>query len=354
MEDLLLLWQSYSFLGNTIWQYIIALGYFVLALLVLHIFRSVVVLKLQKLAKKTENTFDDAVIACVHGLRARFYIVLSVYLASMHVALTDLGQNILGVVVLLIVVSEVAGVFGCLIDFFIDLYVAKMPKSGREHARSMLRILRGAILLVVWALAFLVILSNLGINVTALIASMGIGGIAIALALQNVLSDIFSSFSIFIDKPFQIGDYIVIGDKDGIVKSIGLKTTRLETLRGEVLVMPNTEITGATIENFRQMRRRRDVITIGITYETGAKKRENVPEIVAGVVGSQEGVEFSRCHLKELGAYSIDFEVVYYINSRDFVEYMNIREAILSGFLVEFTKRGIDFAYPTQRVQLEK
>ena len=354
MQDMLFFWQTYIFLGNTLWVYIIALGYFFITLLVLQIFRSFVVRRLERLAKKTANTFDDAVIACVDGLHARFYITLSLYIASRQLVLTGMVDHIISAVVLLVVVSEVANVFGCLIDFFIELYLQKVPKSGRDHARSMLRILRGLILLVIWALAFLVILSNLGVNVTALIASMGIGGIAVALALQNVLSDIFSSFSIFIDKPFQIGDYIVLGGKDGIVRSIGLKTTRLETLRGEVLVIPNKEITGATIENFRQMRRRRDVVTIGVTYETSTKKRESIPEIVAGIVGSQEGVEFSRCHLKTLGAYSIDFELVYYVNSKDYIEYMNIREAILSGLLIEFSKKKIDFAYPTQRIQIEK
>jgi small-conductance mechanosensitive channel len=203
-------------------------------------------------------------------------------------------------------------------------------------------------------LGLVFLLDNLGFEISAVIAGLGIGGIAIALAAQAILGDLFSYFVIFFDRPFEIGDFIVIGDKKGNVEYIGIKTTRLRSLSGEQLVFSNTDLTNSRIQNFRRMERRRVVFKLGVVYETPGNQLAEIPVIVKEIIDEQPDVTFDRGHFASYGDFSLNFEFVYYVMSSDYNKYMDTQQAINLKIYQEFEKRGIVFAYPTQTLYLNK
>ncbi len=208
--------------------------------------------------------------------------------------------------------------------------------------------------MLVWSLILLLILDNLGINVTALLAGLGIGGIAIALALQNVLGDLFASLSIMIDKPFEIGDFIVVGEFRGTVEHIGLKTTRIRSLSGEQNIFSNTDLLQSRIRNFRRMSERRVEFRIEVTYQTPLEKLQKIPEILQNIITAIEKTRFDRSHFKEYGESGLVFETVYYILSSDYNLYINIQQRINLEIFRIFKEEKIEFAYPTRTLYINK
>ncbi len=204
--------------------------------------------------------------------------------------------------------------------------------------------------MVIWAVVLLLTLDNLGINITTLIAGLGIGGIAIALAAQNILGDLFASLSITFDKPFIIGDFLVVGDVMGTVETIGIKSTRLRSLTGEQIVMSNADLLSSRVRNFQRMRERRIVFTLGITYETPRERLQRIPDLVRKIIEAQSQVRFERCHFAKFGPSSLDFETVYFVLTADFNRYMDIQQAVNFAIHAAFEQEQIDFAYPTQRL----
>lgn len=224
-------------------------------------------------------------------------------------------------------------------------------KGDREKAPPMVIDFLSKFLKVsLWGVAVIFILSNLGYNVSTLVAGLGIGGIAIALAVQNVLGDIFSSLSIYFDKPFVVGDFIIVGEDLGVVKKIGIKSTRIQTLQGQELVISNRELTESRINNYKKMERRRIVFGFGIKYETPLKKVKKIPGIVKDIVNNMELAQADRVHFKEFGDFSLNFEAVYYLNSSEYNKYMDTQEEINFAIKERFEKEDIEFAYPTQTV----
>ena len=203
-------------------------------------------------------------------------------------------------------------------------------------------------------MGLLLILSNLGFDITTLIASLGIGGVAIALAVQSILSDLFNSLSIYVDKPFTVGDFIIVGDHMGTVQKIGLKTTRIQALQGEEIVISNSELTSSRVRNFKQMQKRRIVFAFGVTYDTSTEKVKKIPEMVKNAIDPLEKAEYDRAHFKNFGDSSLDFEVVYYVLTGDYTEYMDIQQSINLRIMEEFEKEGIEMAFPTRTVHLVK
>jgi small-conductance mechanosensitive channel len=207
---------------------------------------------------------------------------------------------------------------------------------------------------VIWTVVILLALDNLGINITALVAGLGVGGVAVALAVQNILGDLFASLSIAFDSPFVVGDFLIVGEFLGTVEHIGIKSTRLRSLSGEQIVMSNADLLKSRLRNYGRMSERRVVFTIGVTYETPTEKLESIPPLIRGIVEAQSGTRFDRSHFAAHGAASLDFETVYYVLSADYNRYMDIQQDINMHIHREFEKLGIDFAYPTQRVLLER
>ena len=205
-----------------------------------------------------------------------------------------------------------------------------------------------------WLVAALVLIDNAGYDITALIAGLGVAGIAIALGLQNILSDIFSSLSIYFDKPFKAGDFIIVGTDMGVVKKIGIKTTRIQALQGEEIVIANKELTESRIHNFGRMSQRRVEFRFGVVYETPLAKLKKVNELVKKSIEKVEGAKLDRVHFKKFGEYSLDFEVVYYFPNADYNAYMDAQQEINYSLADFFEKEGVEFAYPVQKVLLSK
>jgi small-conductance mechanosensitive channel len=206
--------------------------------------------------------------------------------------------------------------------------------------------------LAIWSAALLLTLENLGVDVTALVAGLGVGGIAIALAIQNVLGDLFGSLSIALDKPFVIGDFIIVGDMLGTVERIGLKTTRVRSLSGEQLVFSNSDLLGSRIRNYKRMQERRVPFTVGVTYQTPVDELERIPGLARECIESTPNTRFDRAHFKEFGDSSFVFEFVYYVGSRDYNEYMDAQQSVNLGLCRRFEERGIEFAYPTRTLHV--
>lgn len=240
---------------------------------------------------------------------------------------------------------------------FID-YGAKKIIKKREKVEGdsgeIIKLLSMLAKILLWVVAVLLILSNLGYNITSLIAGLGIGGIAAALALQNILGDIFSSFSIYFDKPFKPGDSITVSGHTGVVKKIGIKSTRIQTLRGEELVMPNSELTKASVQNFGAMARRRVVFSIGVAFGTPAEKLKKIPEMIKRIIAAQNETEVDRIHFKTFGDSSLIYEIVYYVGTGDYNRYMDTQQAINLAIVDKLEEEKIEIAYPTRTVYIKK
>jgi small-conductance mechanosensitive channel len=206
----------------------------------------------------------------------------------------------------------------------------------------------------VWAMALLLALDQLGFNVTALVAGLGIGGIAVALALQNILGDLFASAAIVLDKPFMVGDFIVVGEHAGTVEKVGLKTTRVRSLSGEQLVFSNAQLLNTQLRNFKRMNERRIAFAIGVTYETPLEKLRALPGWLKAAVEAQPKARFDRAHFKSYGDFSLDFEIVYYVLSADFNVYMDTQQAINLAIFEKLAQEGVQFAYPTRTLYLRQ
>lgn len=225
-------------------------------------------------------------------------------------------------------------------------------QSDRAFAGS-LGIISFILNVVIWAFVMLLTLDNLGVNITALVAGLGIGGIAVALAVQNVLGDLFASLSIALDRPFVIGDFLIVGDILGSVEYIGVKSTRLRSLSGEQIIMSNSDLLASRVHNYGRMSERRVVFTIGVTYETPMERIEQIPALIRSIIEEQQDTRFDRSHFQKYGASSLDFESVYHVLSADYNRYMDIQQSINLRIGRRFSELDIAFAYPTQRLLVE-
>jgi small-conductance mechanosensitive channel len=235
-----------------------------------------------------------------------------------------------------------------------DKIIQKRKKEEDTFDPSILGVLSKIIKGVLWGIAIIIVLSNFGYDVTALAAGLGIGGIAIAFALQSVLGDIFASFSIHFDKPFRVGDFIIIGSDLGTVQHIGIKTTRLKTLQGQELIVSNRELTETRVNNYKQMEKRRIVFGFGVEYDTPLKKLKKIPNMVKEILDKIKIAELNRVHFKEFGDFSLNFEVVYYVNVSDYNVYMDTQQEINFKLKEIFEKENIVFAFPTQTIFVNK
>jgi len=337
--------------------YVLVLVLFIGTTALFWLIRAVVLVRLRALSERTTNDIDDVFINAVGSIRAWVYTFLSLYISLLPVSLPNLADTILTAVILFAVVWQLIEVATCFIKYGAKRFVEKdedgdgVVDPNAAMISSMITLIARIVL---WAFGGMFVLSNLGVEITSLIAGLGIGGIAVAFALQGILSDLFSSFSIYFDKPFRIGDFIVVGDDMGTVERVGIKSTRIRTLQGEELVISNAELTTARVQNYKKMQKRRIVFRIGIKYETPREKVRSVPDIVREVVAQSDNVELDRVHFAEMGDFSLIFEVVYHVQSSDYNEYMDRQQEINLGIMDGVTDAGIEIAYPTQMLYLKK
>ncbi len=342
-----------TFLGNTTRDWLIALAVSGGIFGAYQIAKGLTLQRLSEWAKKTETDWDDFFVELVSRTRPW---VLAVFCAlAGALSLKAPPPKLLSVLRALGWLS-LAIQFGFWGNAFLRRWVERLsrkdgsPQPIEKTAFGMAELI-GRIVL--WSILLLAALDNLGVDITSLVAGLGVGGVAVALAVQNILGDVLCSVSIFLDKPFEIGDFIVVGDKMGTVERIGIKTTRLRSLGGEQLVFPNSQLVGGIVQNFKRMEERRVVFSLGVTYETPAKKLEQLPGIIREILAGEKGIRIDRIHFKSYGDFALIFEIVYYVLSADYNAYMDIQQRINFSLFSRFEKEGISFAYPTQTVYVQ-
>ncbi|MHC4608012.1 MAG: mechanosensitive ion channel family protein [Planctomycetota bacterium] len=339
-------------LGNALWEWALALGIALVVFVVMIAVKAGVVRLVRRRAEKTDNKLDDA-LADVFAKTSNLLLLFGgLYAGSQFLQFSDKIEALLRS--LLVVAILVQG--GLWANALLVYWIVRKVKAqeGDVSKSTAVVMFSFAGKLVIWSLVLLLSLDNLGVDVTALIAGLGVGGIAVALAVQNILGDLFASISIALDKPFEIGDFIIVGDFMGTVEYIGLKTTRLKSLSGEQIVMGNGDLLGSRIRNFKRMQERRIVFGLGVTYQTPIGKLEAIPGMVKAIIEEQEETRADRCHFKGFGAFSLDFEFVFYVTKPDYALYMDRQQAINLAIMRKFAEEGIEFAYPTQTLFVEK
>jgi small-conductance mechanosensitive channel len=340
------------FLGNTVQSYLIALAIIVCSFIAIRILRSVVLIRLKAWSKKTETTVDDFLIKGIENSGIPMLYFAAVYMATKYLTFPAKAEKVIYAAMLFILTFYVLRILTTSLKFVIYGFLKRQEDSETKEKQA-----RGLIIIVnvvMWMLGIVFLLDNLGYDVTAIVAGLGIGGIAIALAAQTILGDLFSYFVIFFDRPFELGDFIVVEDKSGTVEYIGIKTTRLRTLGGEQLICSNTDLTNARVHNYKRMQQRRIVFQLGIIYQSTYDMLSRVPEIVKNIIDAEPDVNFDRGHFSSFGDFSLNFEFVYYVMSSDYTFYMNKQQAIYFEIFKVFEKEGIEFAYPTQTLFIEK
>jgi len=344
-------YYTIEFWGNSMGNYVIAFVAFILFIGVFKVFQMIILGRLHTLAKKTDTDIDDTFIDIVRSLKPPFYSFLAFYVALKFLTLGDVVNKVLTVLLVIWVVYQVIIAVSILIEY---VFKKTMDKQDDASAQGAIGIIKNVVKGLLWVGGIMMILSNLGVDITAMVAGLGIGGLAIAFAFQNILEDLFSSFAILFDKPFQIGDFIVLGDKMGTVTKIGIKTTRIRSILGEEIVVSNKELTSAQLQNFKKMEERRIVFSLGTTYETPTKQLKKIPGIVTEIIEAIENVRFDRAHFKSFDDSALVFEIVYYVTSGDYGQYMDIQQEINFKIREVFEKESIDMAYPTQTIYLQK
>ncbi len=338
--------------NNTVLDYLLVIGAMLATWVVLQIIKRLVIGAIRKFTKKSKTDIDDVLISGLEKFIVPYVYILINFGIIDQLKLSAGINKAIAVAIAIVTVYFGARFINHAIQVSLNLYMERRyeASSRRMQMNGILNIFK----VVVWALGLLFLLDNLGYQVTTIITGLGIGGIAIALAAQNILSDLFSYFVIFFDKPFEIGDFVVTGDKNGTVEQIGIKTSRIRTLSGEELVMPNAELVKSPIHNFKKMATRRVLFSIQVTYETPLERLKEIPGIIKEIITTKETTRFDRSHLKALGSYYIDFETVYTILAADYNVYMDIHQQVCLDILQVCKDRGIELAIPTQLVRFDK
>ena len=351
MQALLEMMDS-QFLGNTAQNYLVAAAVFLGVLVGLPIAKAIILRHLKAVSKRTANDFDDL----LHDLLRRIvgqlvYLSTALYCAALFLTLPDnLGRLLQGLLIVILTI-KVAQVLQGLVAYGVRKWAEQVTKddpTGGAMVKNMTWLVR----LIIWTATLLFILDNLGINVTAFVASLGIGGIAIALAAQSVLGDVFSGFAILVDKPFQAGDFIIVGDLLGTVEHVGFKTTRILSLFGEQLIFSNSDLTSSRIRNYGRMRERRVQFSVGVIYQTSVENVKAIPPMIKRIIEEHQRVRFDRAHFKSFGDFALIYEIVFWVLTPDYNAFMDLQESINFRLIEEFKKAGIEFAYPTQQLYM--
>lgn len=346
MQDVL----NYVIYDNTLYDYLIAAAVFVVGLSVIYAFKKYVLSRLKKWAASVETSIDTFLISVTDKSLIPI-IYFGVFFVSLHILQlsAEFKHGLSSVAMILVTLFVVRAVIAA-VNFGLHSYLKKSADSVGGEKK--LKGVHGLINFAIWLIALLFLLDNLGVKISAVVAGLGIGGIAVALASQAILGDLFSYFVIFFDKPFEVGDFVIIGDKMGVIEHIGIKTTRIRALGGEQVVFSNTDLTNARVHNYKKMEQRRVEFKLRLVYETSADKLRAIPKIVQQAIQQLEGTTFDRGHFFAYGTFSLDFEFVYYVNSADYNIYMDIQQEINLTIFEAFAAEGIVFAIPTQRLYM--
>lgn len=346
-------WLEYEILGNEVSALIIGIAVAVFAWIVLGLLRSVLQKRLSSLNKTREHAALAIAERTVKRTKSWFLLLLALGIGLRFWTLQPATDAFL--------VSAVTIGFLVQVGLWLTAAMSEALRQRREmeighrpEAIAVMDVLGFVVQLVVWTFVVLMIMDNLGVNITALVAGLGIGGVAVALAIQNILGDLFASLSIVLDKPFVVGDFLSVGEASGNVEKVGLKTTRIRSLSGEQLIFSNNDLLSSRIRNYGRMFERRVLFSIGVTYDTPVQTLKRIPDMLREAIETREEVRFDRAHFQKLGDSALLFEVVYYVLSSDYNLYMDIQQAVNFTLFERFTEEGIDFAYPAQVVYLAR
>ncbi|HRX64110.1 MAG TPA: mechanosensitive ion channel family protein [Candidatus Absconditabacterales bacterium] len=341
---------SIEFLGNELYSIFLAIivffvVYFGLKFIMKHVHNAIKVYT----QNKTEENIGITLLNFIKILPKWFFLMIEIYIPLKILKLPDKIDFVVNVLFLFVVTIQIIRFVVKIFTFFLSgLFKKKNMKEDKTAKKTIQMIVN----ILVWIIGILIFLTNIGIDLTPLVASLGVASIAVAFALQNILSDLFASFSIIMSRPFNVGDYIVVGEgsqeRAGTVKDINLKATHLLSVAGQEIVIPNGNILSTEVINYGQMTHRRKRFKVGVTYQIAAKKLKKIPEILEKVIDKIDFTTFERCYLNELNSYSIDFYISYDIEQPEYLLSLDIHERVLLGIIEAFEKEGIEFAYPTQ------
>ena len=338
--------MDFTFLNNDIETWAIAVAITLGVTLALHWVRRFALHKMQALARTTPTMVDDLVARMLRKTYIIGKLAVASYLGALVLELTDKQRLIVSRVAIAAIILQLAIWGDTLLRAWRDHYV---NADGRKASRTVVCFL---LRLALWVIAVLMVLDNFGFNITALVASLGIGGVAVALAVQNILGDLFASLSIMLDKPFEIGDFIIVGDVLGSVEHIGLKTTRLRGLGGEQVIFSNGDLLKSRIHNHKRMDTRRVAFVLRVAYGSSEEQLARIPALIREVVSADPQAAFERAHFFNYGEWSLNFEVVYHFQSPDYLAHMDTQQAILLEIYRRFEREQIRFAHPLSIVRL--
>ena len=334
---------------NTIREWIYAGLVVVFVFLIVRISKAILFKQISRISAKTATEWNDLAAGLVNKIKFFFLVVISFYAGAHLLTLPNSINNFINKFVGIVLFVQVGVLASEAIRFWLSSYRKRKIEDHADAVTTMTSV--GIIVrILLWLIILLIVLDNLGVNVSALIAGLGVGGIAVALAVQNILGDLFASFSIVLDKPFVIGDFIIVDNFMGTIEHIGLKTTRVRSLSGEQLIFSNSDLLKTRIRNFKRMYERRVVFSIGVVYQTSHEKLTKIPPIIKKIIENQEQTRFDRAHFKEYGSYALNFEIVYWIENPDYNIYMDIQQTINLEIFQQFKREDIEFAYPSQSI----
>lgn len=350
-------WLDTEVLGNTVLAWLIALGLAAAVFVAGLLLRRLIVGYATRAAATRRAGIADLLIQLARRLSMSVVFAVALTAGTYVLVLPGTADRVIRLLVVAAVAWQALRFGHALVDFGLGVFErSRLAADGTPDpsVSTSMGVLRVLVLMALYTLVILVAADNLGIEVTSLIAGLGIGGIAVALAVQNILGDLFSSLSIVLDKPFVVGDFIIAGDKMGTVERIGIKTTRVRALSGEQLVFANSDLLSSRIQNFKRMQERRVVFSLGVVYQTPPEVLDRLPGVIREAVEAQQNVRFDRAHFKAFGPSSLDFEAVYYLLTSEFNPYMDVQQAINLRLMRDFAELGVEFAYPTQTLFLQR
>jgi len=343
--------MNFVILGNPVFKWLL----FILTAAASYIILKILTNSLKKqLSKKLPGSLSKSIsyiLIIFQKTKLFFLLVLSIYIGAAWLTLPE--KILLYLRTIFIFASWIQ--IGIWLNEIIVNYInlkSNQTKDGED--RTTMNALKTILKIVLWSIIFILIVDNIpGVEVTALVTSLGIGGIAIGLALQNILGDLFSSLSISMDKPFIIGDFIQVDNFLGTVEKIGLKSTRLRSISGEQLIFSNSDLLNSRVQNFKRLERRRVVITLAVLYQTTPEQLRLIPDLIKTIFSNEDGLTLDRVHLANFGDFSINYELVYWVESADYNMHMDQKQEILLKIFDQFIANEIEFAYPTQSIFVE-
>ena len=337
------------YFGNSLKQWFIALGMVVTVQTILLVIRSVTSKALITLSRKTSTDWDDFLTGLVCNTRTFFLLAFAFYIGTLPLEFSGNIQNLVNKIPFLALIVQVSLWGNDTIRFTLKKYLEAKSSNLAQTVIGPLEVIAKSLL---FGILFLLILDNFGVDITALITGLGIGGVAVALAAQSMLGDLFAAIAIIIDQPFVVGDFIVSGEYMGTVEYIGMKTTRLRSLSGELLVFSNSDLIQSRLKNYRNMYERRILFTIGVTYDTPEEKLEKIADWLKNIIEAQENIRFDRSHFARFGDSALIYEAVYFVLDRELIVYMDIHHQINLEITRKLRSEGVEFAFPTQTLHL--